>query len=544
MHRFPDDISHILPEGFNDPFRYAPHPLIRKAAEIVMDMAKDANPSGEGKMLGVLLVRDRTGRTGFLAGFSGNMDGKNLIDGFVPPIYDLLQPDGIFKKEEAAITGLNRKIQQLETSPETGMFKEELSALRRSKDADLSGLRDSMAERKRVRDRIRSRISTPQELAALVRESQHDKAEYRRRKEMWSKKEETLISRLNVMSAEVEMLKKERAVRSDRLQQWIFESYKVCNAAGEEASIREIFARQGISAPGGTGDCAAPKLLQQAYKEGLEPIAMGEFWYGKASHTAVRSHGHFYPSCTSKCGPLLGFMLKGLKMEPAPGHIHGKPVIIYEDRHLAVVSKPSGMPSVPGLDGRISMLEWLNSARQGYTAVHRLDMDTSGIMLFAKTEDAARSLRAQFENHTVSKTYIARLSPPDTPDERGFVIENILDEGSEGLISCPLGADYDERPRQKADYAHGKPASTRYKVVCNNPDGSTDIIFKPITGRTHQLRVHAAHASCLARPISGDLLYGGSTAPRLCLHSQSIRFSHPVTGDEITFETMENSYAL
>lgn len=546
MHKFPTDTICSLPENFNDPFRYSPHPLVAEAAKTVMKMMKKINPSGEGKMLGVLLVRNSSGELGYLAGFSGNINGKNNIDGFVPPIYDLLDPDGLFKKEEGEISRLNAVIRELTESPERSGLNDRLTSLRTEADADLASFKDRMTARKKEREKIRSATADPDTIEALTRESQHDKADFRRRKSFWKEKEEALLEQIRQFDDHIEELRKERASRSDSLQQWIFGRYMVSNALGEKASIKDIFASKGLAAPGGTGECAAPKLLQQAYMKGLEPVAMGEFWYGMPSATAVRTHGHFYPSCTSKCGPLLEFMLKGIRQQPQDTSSDGRPHIIYEDNSLAVVSKPSGMPSVPGLDGRLSMLEWLDSEGEGttYIPVHRLDMDTSGIMIYAKDENAARNLRMQFERHTIIKEYLARLSPADIVTESWQTPHEILKEGAEGIISFPLSPDYDERPRQKADIRNGKEAVTGYQVVRSNADGTTDIIFRPVTGRTHQLRVHAAHTSGLSRPILGDLLYGGQTAHRLHLHSNMITFLHPESNEEMAFETLVNCYPI
>lgn len=533
MHRFPDHMIPDIPERMNNPFRYAPHSSVKAAAGIVMDMMKEHNPSGEGKMLGVLVVRNEKGETGFIAGFSGNIDGRSRIEGFVPPIFDLLDPEGEFKKEEAEISQLNTRIMSMENSSELNDNLDRISCILRDMETDLAAMKEEMARKKAIRSGIRSECKDPSQLSALIKESQFEKAEFRRRKIYWEKKLDESKAAADRLKSEISDLKKERASRSDALQQWIFDRYIVMNGKGEEASISEIFSRKGLTAPGGTGECAAPKLLDYAFRHGLTPLAMGEFWYGKASGTAVRTHGHFYPSCTSKCGPLLEFMLEGIVHDSGYNGLHGSPIVIFEDKDIVVVSKPSGMPSVPGLDGRPSMLEWLNSKTPGHISAHRLDMDTSGIMLFAKSQQAATRLQEQFEKHSIRKTYMARLSPPDQSDK------SIMEEG---MISCPLGPDYDERPRQKVDYGQGKNAETGYQIIRNNPDGTTDVLLKPVTGRTHQLRVHSAHVSGLGRPIVGDLLYGGAEASRLMLHACSIRFIHPTSLKEEFFETTENIY--
>jgi tRNA pseudouridine32 synthase/23S rRNA pseudouridine746 synthase len=544
MHKFSDRHDIKVPERLNDPFRYSPHPCVLSAAERVTEMMREVNPEGEGKMLGVLIVRDSEGHTGFLAGFSGNINDRNHIEGFVPPIFDLLDPEGEFKKGEAVLNQLNSRISTLETSPELSALNSRLAEAKAEMQQELDAMKEKMAAGKAAREAARAETDDPAELQRLTRESQFEKAELRRRKKAWEDKIMETGLEAETIRAEIRRLKEERASRSDALQQWIFGQYIVSNAKGEKASIKDIFARKGLTPPGGTGECAAPKLLNYAYLNGLQPLAMGEFWYGKASPTAVRTYGHFYPSCTSKCGPLLEFMLEGSGFACTEDKIHGKPEIIYEDSSIAVVSKPSGMPSVPGLDGRESMLEWLEARGNGslFHPVHRLDMDTSGIMLFAKDENAAVKLRLQFEKHQVTKRYIARLSPADPADSQGFTNPCELLPGQKGSITCPLAPDYDERPRQKVDMKQGKEAATYYEIIRNRPDSSCDVIFSPVSGRTHQLRVHSAHTQGLARPILGDLLYGGSPAPRLHLHAFEITFTHPQDSSQKTFSTLLNCY--
>ena len=347
-------------------------------------------------------------------------------------------------------------------------------------------------------------------------------------------------------SKQIGLLRQQHRELSDSLQKWIFDHYMVHNSCGEEVSVWDIFAANGLVPPGGTGDCAAPKLLEFAFRNGLKPLAMGEFWYGQPSRTAVRVQGHFYPSCTSKCGPLLGFMLKGLQLVESASEVSQNVQVIHSDNDIIVVSKPSGMPSVPGLDGRLSVLDYLKTCfGEDVYPVHRLDMDTSGVMVYARTPEAQANLQKQFEERTVSKTYRARLCPPDmtpsAPDAltmKSSETTPVLAEPQSGTISLPLSPDYDERPRQKVDFHSGKEAVTEYRILGTNSDGTTDILFHPQTGRTHQLRVHSAHALGLGRPIAGDLLYGGffPGVNRLCLHACSLSFFHPTTGKRLVFE--------
>ncbi len=524
MHKFPPETELDIPEKFTNPFRYFPHPLVVRAAEEVMGRI-DSSPElreafSEGKMLGILLVEG-----GYLAAFSGSVGGRSHIEGFVPPIYDLLDPAGHFRIHEAEITSLNHRIHSLETSDTLTGLRLELAYAERDRDTEINIMKARMAISKRERDEIRSELSDPSKMAELVRESQFEKAGLRRLKLSWDERIGALKASVSGMENEIATLKARRSSMSDELQEWIFRKYIVHNSLGEEASVMDIFASQGIVPPGGTGDCAAPKLLEYAFRNGLKPLAMGEFWYGRSPETAVRTHGHFYPSCTSKCGPLLGWMMRGLRVSGVAlceGISPAGVDIIYEDEVLIAVDKPSGTPSVPGLDGRVSAYEIMKRRFGELHVVHRLDMDTSGILLFAKTSEAAVAIQKQFESHTVKKTYMARLSVSDG-----------LQPGDRGRIELPLSPDYDERPRQKVDFAQGKPAVTDYEVTALNDDGTADIIFHPLTGRTHQLRVHAAHTLGLARPILGDPLYGGSPAPRLHLHAASITLKHPLSGQDM-----------
>lgn len=593
-------------EGFTNPFRYHPHPLVQKAAAEVMDRLEHwkklpaSSPLraieqsfAEGKMLGVLICRkkhsdflpknepDLHGLC-YISAFSGtvrNASGKATatVEGFVPPIIDLTCPDGYFKIKEEEISQINLKISELSSSPHLSGLKSRLKDAVQLMDREIEQMQAQMSISKTRRDEIRSETSDPNTYSSLIKESQHQKAQLKRLKDQWKKNICTIEEEIAKVENEIKALKSLRASKSDTLQKWIFENALVHDSTGDCKSIWDIFAQEGLTPPGGTGDCAAPKLLEYAYQNILTPLAMGEFWYGLSPETAVRTHGHFYPSCTSKCGPLLGFMMKGLGVE-ASSSVEQASVVIHEDDDIIVVEKPSGMPSVPGLDGKISLQEHL-SAPSGISvhAVHRLDMDTSGVMVFAKTKQAAVNLRKQFEEHSVSKTYMARISPclqtgPQVKTDRLIETDQLVKKDqfvkkdqlvktdeepiSSGEIALPLSPDYDERPRQKVDFKQGKPAHTKYQVIRNNPDGTTDLLLHPVTGRTHQLRVHCAHHLGLCRPILGDLLYGSSSASpgisdasivataasRLCLHALSITFRHPSTDQSVTFTSEFTSY--
>ena len=568
--KFPEttDWDESLYHGFTNPFRYVPDRLVVRAGELVIERLTEWSsiPDGaqkreiersfaEGKMLGVLVCAKRSPESseiGFIAGFSGSVKGKDglvtcSVEGFVPPIIDITCPGGYFKKEEAEITRLNKELDNLISSEEYSQLKFELKRAETERDIELESLQARIRTSKAKREEIRKTTTDPSKLDELIRESQFQKAELKRTKDRWKERITGISTKLTEIENRISEIKVLRSSKSDALQRWIFDNAIVYNAVGTRLSIWDVFIKDGLIPPGGTGDCAAPKLLNYAYQHGLTPLAMGEFWYGESPNTAVRSQGHFYPSCTSKCGPLLGFMLDGLKISSEtiePGELKR----LYEDDSIIIIEKPSGMPSVPGLDGRISALETLGD---GYHAVHRLDMDTSGVMIFAKSAEVAVNLRRQFEEHTIRKTYQARICRSDS--------DLCPEMPAAGNIDLPISADYDERPRQKVDFIQGKSAHTDYEVICNNPDGTSDILLYPHTGRTHQLRVHCAHHLGLSRPILGDLLYGAcsvnsgntcdsipteqtSRTSRLCLHALSITFRHPNTGIETTFTSSALSY--
>lgn len=537
IHRFPEGTVLDIPGSFNNPFRYTPHPLVQKAAQLVMErITSDGLESDfiEGKMLGVLII-EHEGTIGYLSGFSGNAGGKSMISGFVPPVYDLNDPQGHFKIKEAEISEINKEIEALAHSESLESLEKELTAATKGMTEEVNRQKARMSILKRMRDEARSECSEAHDNAVLIRESQFEKAELKRIRTRWETKIREIREKTGEIKRMISELKSRRAMMSDDLQSWIFSQYIIHNGNGESRSIADIFAHEGIIPPGGTGECAAPKLLNHAFIHGYRPVCMGEFWYGDSPDTAVRTHGRFYPSCTSKCGPLLKYMMEGITIAPEDTR-HETPVEIHIDEDIIVIEKPSGMPSVPGLDGKESLLDYLKRKYGDpcIEAVHRLDMDTSGIMVFARNPEAGNKLRKQFEEHSIKKTYIARLSP--APEGK------ILAKGDSGKIEIPLSPDYDERPRQKADTKNGKHARTSYIVKDISPDGSIDIIYHPETGRTHQLRVHSAHIAGLGHPIAGDMLYGGEKTERMQLHALSITFFHPRTETEFIFHSDQLCY--
>lgn len=533
FHPFSTSVTHIvLPEKFTCPFHYTPHPLCIIASEEIQDYLSRQKQweeeLNEGKMFGVLVVRTETGGIGYLAAFSGILAGRNIHPYFVPPIYDLQQPQGFFKKEEANITDLNEQINILEKDTHYLNIRQKLSDINQKAGQILADAKDNLKKAKADRDVRRKDSLTETEQADLLKESQFRKAEFKRLKQYWEKQIDAIQSETDRFNLQIETLKEERKNRSAALQQKLFEQFQLLNARGEARNLCDIF-KETVhkTPPAGAGECAAPKLLQYAYLNRLHPIAMAEFWWGNSPKTEIRRHGYYYPACKGKCEPILKYMLQGLDVEDnllsANTSDRCELEILYEDQWLLIVNKPAGILSVPGKSSQASVCQLLqkhNPALTGLITVHRLDMATSGLLLIAKTRDIYHHLQQQFKNRTIKKSYIA-------------ILDGNIDK-DEGIIELPLCLDPWDRPRQIVSPEHGKPSVTRYRVVERNAN-RTRIVFYPLTGRTHQLRVHAAHPLGLNTPILGDTLYGRK-AERLYLHAESLEFRHPVSHEIIRIE--------
>lgn len=533
LHRFTTSITDIpLPERFTYPFCYTPHPLcILAAKEVQSYLTRQTAWKDElrqGKMFGVLIVQTEHGETGYLAAFSGILAGKNLHPFFVPPVYDLLQPQGFFKIEEENISSINRNIRQQENDKAYAALSAELARTIQSAENILATAKAQLKEAKTAREqRRKEKELNAQEEAELIRESQFQKAEYKRLERSWKARITTLQTQTEDWERRISALKSERKTRSAALQQKLFEQFGMLNYRGEVKNLCEIFGQTvHKTPPAGAGECAAPKLLQQAYLHGWKPIAMAEFWWGDSPKTEIRHHGHYYPACKGKCEPILQHMLQGLQVEENPMlkrmQVPSQNLeIVYEDPWLSVINKPAGMLSVPGKEDAVSvyslMREQYPEADSPLT-VHRLDMATSGLMLIAKTKRVHQNLQAQFKNRLVRKRYVALLE--------GIVPKD------KGTVDLPLCLNPLDRPRQMVHTEHGKPAITDYQVLERLDGKRTRIAFYPRTGRTHQLRIHAAHPLGLHCPIIGDELYG-EKADRLYLHAEYLEFTHPITGETV-----------
>ncbi|MCZ2561904.1 RluA family pseudouridine synthase [Bacteroides fragilis] len=533
FHSFQTSIAGIeLPRLFTYPFHYTPHPLcVMAAGEVQAYINKQTRWKEEldkGKMFGVLIVRTSNGQTGYLAAFSGNLCGSNSHSFFVPPVYDLLKPDGFFKIEEEQISAINHQIGQLQNCDRYLELQQKMERETASSQQALSEARKVLKAAKEKREQRRLHRPNENEQAAMIRESQYQKAEFKRLERYWKEQISEIKTEMESFSSQIEALKAERRNRSAALQQKLFQQSNFLNAKGETKNLCAIFEETvQKTPPAGAGECAAPKLLQYAYLSGLSPIAMAEFWWGESPKTEIRHHGYYYPSCRGKCEPILRHMLQGLDVEPAPSERYSlsqnMPEILFEDQWLLVLHKPEGVLSVPGKSEEQSIYSLLRARypeATGPLVVHRLDMATSGLLLAAKTQEVHRHLQAQFENRSIKKRYIALL-------------DGILPE-EEGVIDLPICPDYLDRPRQMVNEELGKTAITRYRVM-DRKNGQTRIAFFPLTGRTHQLRVHAAHPLGLNCPIVGDELYGRK-AERLYLHAEYLEFIHPVSGQRMVIE--------
>lgn len=521
------------PSRFTFPFCYEPHELCRIAAHELVSYVEGVEAwrteMRRGKMLGVLVVETEDGLTGYLAAFSGLLLGRNDHEFFVPPVFDATAPDGHFKVNERRITALNHEIDALLQSAEyAAVCKEATEATTAAAQAE-ADYRQRMRQAKQRRDATRQAPFgvTPDVEAQLIRESQHMKAELRRLRQRNAELIAKSGERKRVFDSCIETLRQQRKRMSDELQQWLFAQYNMLNARGEVKPLTEIFALtpQGTP-PAGAGDCCAPKLLQYAYQHKFRPLCMAELWYGASPAGEVRHHLHYYPACRGKCLPILTWMMQGLDVDPDP-QLRGctEPLeVVFEDDAIIVVNKPAGMLTVPGRSERESVKSLLSdrcSEGQEIYIVHRLDMDTSGLIVAAKTAEAYRNLQRQFIGRTVKKRYTALL-------------DGTVSGSTVGEVNLPLRPDPLDRPYQKVDFQQGKPSLTRYHVI-KTAQRQTLISLTPLTGRTHQLRLHCASPLGLGAPIHGDRLYGHPSS-RLFLHAELLSFTHPVSGNRLAFE--------
>ncbi len=548
FHKFKQDISAIeLPTRFTFPFCYEPHPLAVTAAKELQyyietqedwthNFGLDSAMEGLaiGKMFGVLVVRNQHNELGYLAAVSGKLAGSNKHRYFVPPIFDMLEENSFFLNEEVHLNALNRKIERLENSEELADTQRNLDRLKNEWDKSLdelkSKLRTQKKERKETRTKLKVSLSDAEYellMEDMRSQSLKDKQQLQRFQYDMHLALETESNHLQQLLSTITALKEERKTRSGNLQKQLFEQYNFRNAKGQRKNVVDIFHEfDTITPPAGSGECAAPKLLQYAYENQLTPLALAEFWWGCSPASEIRRHKNYYPACRKKCEPILGYMLQGLVVDPNPMQQETTLDIalpqIYEDEDIIIINKPAEFLSVPGIYVKDSVYNRIlqRYPKAGPIIIHRLDMSTSGLLVVAKNKEAHKFIQDQFIQHTIKKTYIALLD--------GII------EAPSGLIDLPLRVDLDDRPRQMVCYTYGKPAQTKWeKIAIEN--NQTRVRFYPLTGRTHQLRMHAVHPNGLNTPIVGDDLYG-KKANRLHLHAASITFIHPRFKKDMTFE--------
>ena len=534
-----------LPEKFTFPFYYEPHPLAVQAAEQLQNYLekqsdefhnfgiKNPKTAGAiGKMFGVLVVKNKANEIGFLCAFSGKMLGDKSPAFFVPNLFDA-NPNGAFYiNGSKELNVMTEQIKQLENNPEllalrkliekeTAIFQQKIIVLK-------SEQRDAKRTRKEKRTKAKTKLSPSDYnklLESLGKESIAIRNNVRDQEIKLQKALEIIKAPLLKLEKEIADLKTKRKEKSVSLQQGLFSHYRFLNIQGEEKNLHEIF--KNTPKPSGAGECAAPKLLQFAFMNQLKPIALTEFWWGKSPASAVRRHRQHYHACMGKCKPILTHMLAGMEVDDDPMLVNPakekKLPVLYEDDHIILVNKPSGLLSTPGkfiADSVQTRMHHKHPEVDGAMMIHRLDMHTSGILLLTKNPINHKFLQRQFVNRTIKKRYVALL-------------EGIVD-GEAGRINLPLRVDFDNRPHQMICYEHGRSAITDWEVI-ERTSTHTKVYFYPLTGRSHQLRIHAAHPLGLGCPIVGDDLYGVK-ADRLCLHAEQLAFYHPISKERMLIE--------
>jgi tRNA pseudouridine32 synthase / 23S rRNA pseudouridine746 synthase len=521
-----------LPQKFTFPFSYEPHPLSLLAAKAVQYHIENQKEwihdfDALGKMFGVLVVQNAAQELGYLAAFSGKLAGGNHHQGFVPPVFDILTEEGFYRKGEEENNLINRRVEALESDANFTALKALLKSQNEEAFTQIEALKEKLKNEKNNRDARRNEAKmtlSPTNFDIFETELNKESADFwyqlKDLKRTWQRRFAETQAQLEVYFSEINALKNERKARSSNIQLQLFEQYTFLNIDGETKSLSDIFPiSDDILPPAGAGECAAPKLLQYAFLHKLKPIALAEFWWGQSPISEIRKHGNFYPACKSKCEPILAHMLKGIELDDNPTDKNpalGKNFdTVFEDEFLLIVNKPHNFFAVPGKkihDSIYSRIKAKYPEATGPLVVHRLDMSTSGLMLIAKTKEVHQHLQSQFIKRKIKKRYVALL-------------DGIVEQDS-GFIDLPLRVDLDNRPHQLVCHTHGKPAQTHWEVV-ERRNNQTLIHFYPITGRTHQLRVHAAHPQGLNMPIVGDELYG-TRADRLYLHAAWLSFVHPV----------------
>ncbi|MFT5212489.1 MAG: tRNA pseudouridine32 synthase/23S rRNA pseudouridine746 synthase [Polaribacter sp.] len=544
---FKTAISEIaLPEKFTFPFYYEPHLLakiattelqtyLKNQTDFVHNFGLDSADKtlAIGKMFGVLVVKNAQNQMGYLTAFSGKLADKSLPEQFVPPVFNMRTTGSFYITGELEIDAINAQLGDLKKDEKYLELKKLVAENTAIIQTNLAFERNRMKlarsdrkAKKKKESALLDALEFEKLTKKLTQESYNNQFFIKELQEYYQAKIAKISVEFQIFEEKITALKKERKEKSNYLQQTLFSKYVFLNKQKELKNLLTIFNNPAIKPPAGSGECAAPKLLQYAFANNLTPITMAEFWWGSSPNAAVRHHKNYYPACQGRCKPILTHMLAGTEMDAnlLLENLSEKQdlEIIYEDDVLIVVNKPAEFLSVPGKDIKDAVYTRIKEKypeATGPLIVHRLDMSTSGILLLTKTKESNKALQSQFINRTIKKRYIALLD--------GDLSEN------SGKITLPLRVDLDDRPKQLVDFTYGKPAETNWKTI-NKENGKTRVHFYPITGRTHQLRMHAAHKNGLNTPIFGDDLYG-KKENRLHLHAEFIAFLHPTTNEEMSF---------
>ncbi|AFZ00911.1 RluA family pseudouridine synthase [Calothrix sp. PCC 6303] len=524
------------------------------ARGLMADLAVDEGYAQKGKMFGVLLVELPSGEQRVLKAFSGLLNGCNLVEGWVPPIPG--RESVVVDETETLVMldAIKQELIRLRELPE----RLEYENLAREWEVTLQQMSVVHSDRKSQRSQERQAFA--EDITVLTRldyESRKDGTERRLLKRKIRGVLEPLELVIKAADARIQELKSQRRQLSRQLQVKMHAAYSVMNFYGMSQSLQK-FMPHGL--PTGTGDCCAPKLLNYAASNGFKPLAMAEFWWGAGTFTGKVS-GEFYGACVERCQPMMGFLLSGLNegrsqeaegshdeqiFSPVknvrdfsttpysllPTHLQVRKLeiaeisVIYEDEWLMVVNKPAGLLSVPGRyydtqDSVVSRLQNVLPDGNKIASVHRLDGETSGILLLAKDTQTHRQLSGQFQGRKVKKVYEALLSGLLSSDR--------------GTVELPLWGNPENRPYQQVNWEYGKPSVTNFEVI-KREGNYTRINFYPLTGRTHQLRVHAADKAGLNIPILGDSLYGCDDGRRLHLHAKELCFGHPQSGENLCLQ--------
>ncbi|MBE9140800.1 RluA family pseudouridine synthase [Nodosilinea sp. LEGE 07088] len=490
----------------------------------------------EGKMFGVLLAMTPDGSMVVLKAFSGLWQGQAVRAGWVLPLPGREQVVWQEARTLDQIRAIDAQLQALQELPDRTIYTQFQAQQTQERQTLNQRHRDRRQARAHQRQALANSLTgdaLAQALAQLDQHSRGDKAERRRFKQRWRDRIAPLATTVQAADAAIAALKQQRRDCSRQLQADMHAAYTLTNFAGESAAIQALAGQRNL--PTGTGDCCAPKLLHAAAHHGLKPLAMAEFWWGPPQ--GDKQPGEFYGACAERCQPILGFLLSGLSAQvlgATPGDSVESRVsqpeipILYQDDWLMAVEKPAGLLSVPGRycdrqDSLLTRLQLSRPADSFLQPVHRLDQATSGVLVLALDAHSHRQLSDQFQHRRVQKTYQAIVAGPVSQPS--------------GLIDLPLWGNPAERPHQRVHWQRGKPSQTRYKVLAVEK-GLTRVALYPLTGRTHQLRVHAAHPQGLNAPIWGDRLYGqGQPGDRLHLHAQTLAFVHPQHQAELQIES-------